>query len=645
MIRYAVYQKELTGTIICQVIDRYQDSEGFCGQLQPENETDTIIITDEIKFNRAIIGDIVEYDPKSESIINLISINQKLILGIVQANSRVTYGSNKQGKPYYLVKTINPNQPNFLVPYDRKKNGLKNQYVIIKRFQWTANQKRPIGIIHEYLGFPGTINIDIQAILARYDLPRKNINPRKIKNDPLPNVKWKENNDFEDCIIFSIDPEGCQDIDDAMHFKQITDPKNNKEVTNLKIIYEVGIHIAAPNCFIPKESQHQKMIQNRLTSIYTPESRIDMIEEKLAIDQISLKTGQSKKAHSIIMTFDQNGKLLSKPKIQESQIKMSHNYSYQEVDQIIKPNLESTIQKSNCPPNPIEMMFQNLFHLTQKVAQQYLPKYQVTINDQEKHDNQEIDSHQLIEIWMLMANWQIGEYLVEKFGDQAPIRVFEKNNTKINPNQNPNITQNQELQNLLRIRNQTAAVYRCHSSDQSNQHQELGLTNYTHFTSPIRRYFDLMVHRMIFENDYQEPELETRLKEINDHMKRNKAAERYFNLLKIVYDSEQWENNSINQEKMILVDFDQSNLELWSSRWKIIIKYRLIPRLLTPRFEINSLGQLIIKPSETEKEEILHQFELFQEIDMRSIRNHTTENFREKIVFEMLLPEINLLDF
>ena len=119
----------------------------------------------------------------------------------------------------------------------------------------------------------------------------------------------------------------------------------------------------------------------------------------------------------------------------------------------------------------------------------------------------------------------------------------------------------------------------------------------------------------------------------------------YFNLLKIVYDSEQWENNSINQEKMILVDFDQSNLELWSSRWKIIIKYRLIPRLLTPRFEINSLGQLIIKPSETEKEEILHQFELFQEIDMRSIRNHTTENFREKIVFEMLLPEINLLDF
>ena len=102
-----------------------------------------------------------------------------------------------------------------------------------------------------------------------------------------------------------------------------------------------------------------------------------------------------------------------------------------------------------------------------------------------------------------MANWQIGEYLVEKFGDQAPIRVFEKNNTKINPNQNPNITQNQELQNLLRIRNQTAAVYRCHSSDQSNQHQELGLTNYTHFTSPIRRYFDLMVHRMIFENDYQ----------------------------------------------------------------------------------------------------------------------------------------------
>ena len=234
------------------------------------------IYDNEVINNRAITNDIV-YINENNEVIGIKSRTNKYFIGILYIESKTKYGIIN-GKNKYLFKSLNKKFPDFFVTSKHKNE--KNMYVKIEFKDWDKKDKLPNGSILEYLGFVDDFDATQEALRYYYDIYKPPMKIRNVKiNEDLKTLENIESIDYE---IFSIDPIGSKDIDDAFHFNKISDWHNDNSGV---IKYEVGVHIASPSYFL---FDYIEEIMTRVSTVYLQNKKYPMLPEIYSDNILSL---------------------------------------------------------------------------------------------------------------------------------------------------------------------------------------------------------------------------------------------------------------------------------------------------------------------------------------------------------------------
>jgi exoribonuclease R len=410
------------------------------------------------------------------------NLKNRVIVGILHIQSHIKYGL--ENKKYYLFTPTCKEDPYFYVSYN--KNNHQNIYGIIQYKEWNELHKYPIGIFINNLGIIGDVEAEYQHMLYYFNVKnntwKRNI--ENIKNDEieLNNIK------IVDYEVFSIDPKGSLDIDDAFHFY-----KNEN-------IYELGIHIASPIQFFNHDIRN---ILERVCTVYLPNTKYNMLPNVYADNLLSLLENKKRYALSLIIQFDKNLKIINE-EIKECIVMNKKNYNYEEFDEEYKNN-EQTY---------------DFFNFSKKF-----------FNDCN-------DSHKLVELWMIYANKYVANYLIQKSHlTNIIVRKHDKTSNEIYINYNG---MDENLKNYLKIRNENSATYEIYDKQKNNTHSKLGNEYYTHFTSPIRRCIDCFIHKLIITNEdiLNKDDLSNYLNKINIFTKNVRKLNRMCKRLSFIFEND-----------------------------------------------------------------------------------------------------------
>ncbi|MDC3133418.1 ribonuclease R [Bacteroidota bacterium] len=467
-------------------------------------------------------------------------------------------------KEYIGVIEISPNF-SFFVPDDRsvkthffieKKhlNGAKNgQKVKVKFLSWPKNAKSPQAAVIEIIGNPGELNVEMNSILSEFGFPTKFLSPiiKDLEKIEIPNYdkEAKKRRDFRNITTFTIDPVDAKDFDDALSFKKIDE----------KII-EVGVHIADVGHFVKEKSIIDNEAFQRGNSVYLVDRVIPMLPEKLSNVLCSLRPKEDKLTFSVVFKMSLNGEILD-TWFGKTVIHSNHRFTYEDVQEIIegqKHSLSNELITLNNIAKTIRSKRLNngALNIESSEVRFQLNEKGFPIGTFIKISK---ESHQLIEEFMLLANKYVAMKMgkphknklitpfifrihddpnEEKLNDlkiylqSMGYELIRKKNKPISFSLNEVMKKAKEKEELhlispMVIRSMSKAVY---SSDNIG-HYGLSFQYYTHFTSPIRRYADLIVHRKLFEtlsekSGYSKEQLEHTCNHISKMEKQAVDAER-----------------------------------------------------------------------------------------------------------------------
>jgi exoribonuclease R len=395
--------------------------------------------------------------------------SKETILGILYLDSKTIY-SSKNGAPRYIFKPLNRIYPNFFVQSSKKDAKNQKYYVKIEFKDWPESDKIPSGMIKDYIGTLGNISSECEALRCYYSLDNVSIKiPKEKINEDIKHVEEIDDIDY---TIFSIDPPGSNDIDDAFHFK--FNPDKNQ--------YEIGVHIASPAYFL---SGYMDDILKKVSTVYLPMKKYNMLPPIYSENILSLLEGKKRRALSIIYTFEYTYNIVSY-EIKSTKVFNEKNFTYEEFDK----------KQMNKNPSPFVSFSKNFFN------------------------DDEINSHKLVEKWMIYTNEKIAAHLIENYSDKnIIIRSQEKSSVKPI-----------ELDDYLYICGEKSAKYDLYSADKesSHSHYRLNLQIYTHFTSPIRRAVDFYVHSLLLgiESSLSKEHIQEYIENINKFTKSNRKFQR-----------------------------------------------------------------------------------------------------------------------
>lgn len=412
-----------------------------------------------------------------------------------------------------------------LLPYDvfipmQNMNGARNgDKVVVKITEWPDNQKNPVGQVIEVLGLPGNNDTEMNAIMAEYELPVKfapNVlkAAEKISMD-LPEEEVKKRLDMRPVVTFTIDPKDAKDFDDALSVRELG-----------KGIYEVGIHIADVSYYVKENTVLDREAYARATSVYLVDRTIPMLPEKLSNGVCSLRPDEDKLCFSAIFKMDGNAQVLDQW-FGRTVIRSNRRFTYEDAQAIIE-GADGDYRK--------EILLLN--DLAQKLRAERFKAGAIDFDRVEvKFDLDEAgkplgvyfkrskEANKLIEEFMLLANKKVAERIGKpKAGKKAPTFVFRVHEKPLpekledfnrfiakfgygvktssrkaltgSMNKLMSDVKDKPEQNLietLAVRTMAKAAY----STDNLGHYGLAFDFYTHFTSPIRRYPDVMVHRLL----------------------------------------------------------------------------------------------------------------------------------------------------
>ena len=554
-------------------------------------------LKNEIINNRGINGDDVYIE--NNIVIGIKNRNINDIIGILYLDSKVKYGLIN-GKVLYLFKPTNKKYPDFYVAYNNKNKNNKI-YVIIKFKEWNTNNKLPIGILLETLGNIGNKEVEYEHLRYYYEI--KN-NIWKVSNDKKNNdIKLlNEINEKEDYEVFSIDPLGSKDIDDAFHFKELYSETHVKENT-----YEIGIHIASPFIFF---SDYMDTILDRVSTVYLPDKKYNMLPNIYADDLLSLLENKKRYAISLILHIDNNN-IIKNSFVKKTIVKNIKNYDYDTFDKIYNKN------------NNLKnfMIFSNKFF---------------------NKNNNIFNSHKLVEYWMIYANKFIAQYLINKNITNLIIRKYENSSLLNNKNeQNINEISN-DLFNYLKIKSEHSATYEIYDINKNQKHEKLENDYYTHFTSPIRRAVDLFIHGLIINNNnlMTNDILELSINKINKFTKNNRKFDRNIRRFEFIYQTKK------NTENIIIycyiTEIKQYSLKVYIPEYNLEEKIIIIPYKFKDIVNINLLkndNDIIFEINyyylnDDEKTEI--RYNLYQKLDIKLWIFTSFDNIFDKLKIEII---------
>jgi len=502
-----------------------------------ENYTESSIIN-----NRGIIEDEVYIDINTNEVIGIKNRNLNYIIGILDITSKIKYGSYKD-KMLYLFRPTDKNITHFYIPYAIKSTNNKKIYVVIQFKEWKTTDKLPIGLLIENIGEVG--NIDVEYEHLRYLFNIKN-NNYKLDNDKRINdskIISELQNNVSDYEVFSIDPLGSTDIDDAFHFIDINDSS-----------FEFGIHIASPFLFF--ENDIEKIL-DRVSTVYLPNKKYNMLPNIYADNLLSLLEGENRFAISIVLIIDKFTNEIININIKETIVKNIKNYDYESFDELYKrlytkltfkveKQEEKKIEKQE------EKEIKEEIEIQEEKEKIKIDKKLKRLTDIERNifncminsakffgkELEYFDSHKLVELWMIKANKIIAQYLI----DLKLTNTIVRTNLKSDYNglkDNFNKEMDNKLLEYLSIKEQNSATYEIYNYQtevEKQTHYTLGDEYYTHFTSPIRRAIDLFIHGLIIKKTdlLFSNKLEKYLEKINIFNKNNRKFTRQLKRLEFL---------------------------------------------------------------------------------------------------------------
>jgi ribonuclease R len=420
----------------------------------------------------------------------------------------------------------------FFIPDDRKMmhdifipiselNGAKNGIKAVAEItDWPAGAKNPLGRIKHILGTQGENDTEMNAILAEYGFPLSF--PAEVEHDAeeisdsITPQEIAKRRDFRKVTTFTIDPFDAKDFDDALSFK-VLDNGN----------YEVGVHIADVSHYIIPDSPLDKEAFDRGTSVYLVDRVIPMLPERLSNGLCSLRPKEDKLCFSAVFELDENAYIINEW-YGKTIIHSNRRFTYEEVQEVIE-NQAGEYQKEILKLNALayklrERKFKNGAISFETTEVKF--KLDETGKPTGVYVKERKDAHKLIEDFMLLANRKVAEFVSNKGKGKhkytfvyrahdspkpealANFALFAarfgyKINTKSDKETAKSLNylmedvEGKKEQNVLThlaIRSMAKAIY----TTKTSSHYGLAFDHYTHFTSPIRRYPDVMVHRLLF---------------------------------------------------------------------------------------------------------------------------------------------------
>lgn len=427
-------------------------------------------------------------------------------------------------KGFAFVRTTGGKMPvDFYVPMEQI-NGAKNgDVVVVQLHRWYKKDKSPSGIVKKVLGRADTHEAEMGVIMNKhnidYTFPDEVIAESEAITVEIPEREILKRRDMRSILTITIDPETAKDFDDAISF-QVLDNGN----------YEIGVHIADVTHYITPGSALDKEALERATSVYLVDRCIPMFPERLSNGICSLRPNEDKLTFSVIFEITANGEVV-KHSFKKTVINSDVRFTYEQAQKIIEKGWENIPSISDSVVAVLK-----LNDIAKKIRAERFKEGAVTFHSKEPQfilDEKNVpvdvffhesaDSHELIEEYMLLANKYVATYahgltkpfvyrthdlpdeeklaelsaFVKQFGYEFKTSgSIEQTKDSLNEMLKQALGSGEEkMISTLAIRSMSKAIYSTHVIG----HYGLGFKHYSHFTSPIRRYPDVLAHRLLWE--------------------------------------------------------------------------------------------------------------------------------------------------
>lgn len=505
------------------IIDFTQSGTAFV--IVAESESDIFI--PEKRTGQALNGDLVKVKVESRrggkrqegEVVEVIKRAKTDFVGTIQINPKFAF----------VIVNSNKVHVDFFIKQEGIKNARNGQKVLVRLKEWRPGDQNPTGEIVEIFGFPGEHKAEMNAIMAEYGLPEHF--PDEIeaaaKNIPteITEKEIAKRRDFREVTTMTIDPHDAKDFDDALSLKKLENGN-----------WEVGVHIADVSHYLKPDTTLDKEAVNRATSVYLVDRCIPMLPEVLSNFVCSLRPNEEKYCFSAVFELDNDAQIQNQW-FGKTIIFSNHRFAYEEVQKIIETG-EGEFKDDILV---LDRLAKKLRADRLRNGSIVFDKAEVKFHLDEEGNPTGVyfktqqDAHKLIEDFMLLANRKVAEFLGKGNSDENSSKQKnsggDKNLCVYRIHDTPNDEKMTELSNfvarfgyqmnvgnkqktaqainkllvdvknkkeagmieLLAVRSMPKAIY----TTKNVGHYGLGFDYYTHFTSPIRRYPDVMVHRLL----------------------------------------------------------------------------------------------------------------------------------------------------
>jgi ribonuclease R len=513
-----------------------------------KNNTNKALHLDTVKIRviagngRSIEGEIIE----------IIERFRSEFVGTIQVSPRYAF----------FVPDSNKIPIDFFIPLSKTMGAKDGQKVVAKLTEWKDDAKNPNGEIVRVIGDAGEHETEIHSILEEYGLPydfdAEVIAESEAIPEIIPQSEIDKRRDMRDVLTFTIDPADAKDFDDALSVQWVDG------------VLEVGIHIADVSHYLRPDTELDKEAYARGTSVYLVDRCVPMLPERLSNGLCSLRPHEDKLCFSAVFKLDHNGHVLDEW-FGRTIINSWHRFTYEEAQQVIEKGRSAALGDEVFGKEVEAKMrmwlidsILDIDKIAKKMRKVRTSKGSITFDKNEvrfdlDENNKPVgikfkigkDSNKLIEEYMLLANRHVAQFInsrglpmvnrahdkpneeklnslkdfIKQFGydinTEDPVQITKTLNQLLTDVKG---TAEEDMINNLVVRTMQKADYRTKNIG----HYGLGFTNYTHFTSPIRRYPDVMVHRLLgrYLDSKPNPKLEKLEAKCNYLSEREKKAQK-----------------------------------------------------------------------------------------------------------------------
>jgi len=511
------YKLNANETYIIGTVDVVSSGAAF---IIPEDGSEDVFVA-KPNIKHAFNGDVVKVlllanrkgNQPEGKIVEVISRKRELFVGTLEVSTGFAFVKTD----YKVIHR------DIYVPLEKTNGAINGQKVVVKIVEYNEKAKSPVGEVVDILGNSGENNAEMHAILAEFNLPYSfpeiiNSEAEKIP-ETIPADEIAKRKDFRDITTFTIDPADAKDFDDALSIRKTDNG-----------LWEIGVHIADVTYYVQPDSIIDIEAYNRATSVYLVDRVVPMLPERLSNYLCSLRPNEEKLCFSAVFLLDDNANI-KEEWFGRTVIKSDRRFSYEEAQTILETkegvfaseihilnNFSKILRKKRIQAGAIEFERVEVKFITDENGKPLSVFFKEVK-----------DSNNLIEEFMLLANKKVAEFINKKDkeeGKNTPSKTFiyrihdkpdpEKYNNfskfvkkfglEAEPKGKESISQSlnrllesvkgrneQNIIESLAIRTMAKAAY----STCNIGHYGLAFKYYTHFTSPIRRYPDVMVHRLL----------------------------------------------------------------------------------------------------------------------------------------------------